>query len=39
MVEECKLADPPLLAVDMSAHDAACIRWRAVAEKVGDLRA
>ncbi len=39
MAEECKLEDPPLVAVDTPAHDAACIRWRAVAEKVGDLRA
>ena len=39
MVEACKAEDPPLLAVDTPAHDAACIRWEAVAERVGDLRA
>jgi peptide/nickel transport system ATP-binding protein len=39
MVEACKAEDPPLLAVDTPAHDAACIRWQAVADHVGRARA
>ncbi|MGH2450149.1 MAG: ABC transporter ATP-binding protein [Candidatus Limnocylindria bacterium] len=35
-IEECKAAEPPLLAVDTPEHDARCIRWQAVAEAVGD---
>jgi peptide/nickel transport system ATP-binding protein len=31
-IEKCREAEPPLLAVDTPAHDAACIRWEAVAE-------
>ena len=27
-IEACRTAEPPLLAVDMPGHDAACIRWR-----------
>ena len=38
-IEACTESDPPLLAVDTPSHDAACIRWRTVAEQVGDLRA
>jgi peptide/nickel transport system ATP-binding protein len=30
-VEACLAEDPPLLPVDTPAHDAACIRWEAVA--------
>lgn len=39
LVEECTAEDPPLLAVDSPGHEAACIRWRAVAERIGDTRA
>lgn len=35
MIEACLDEDPPLLPVDTPGHEAACIRWRAVAEAVG----
>jgi peptide/nickel transport system ATP-binding protein len=35
VIEECKLREPDLLAVDTPNHDARCIRWRHVAELVG----
>ena len=34
-VEECLKEDPPLLAVDTPDHEAACIRWQAVAAALG----
>ncbi|MGH2713871.1 MAG: ABC transporter ATP-binding protein [Thermoleophilaceae bacterium] len=34
-VDECRAAEPALLAVDTRDHDARCIRWQAVAERVG----
>ena len=33
-VDACLDAEPPLLPVDTPRHDAACIRWQAVAETV-----
>jgi peptide/nickel transport system ATP-binding protein len=39
-IDACLAEDPPLLAVDTPQHDAACIRWQAVAEAIGsDARA
>ena len=35
-VDECRKAEPPLVAVDMPGHTAACIRWKHVASIVGD---
>ena len=34
-VDACLDSDPPLLAVDTPEHEAACIRWEAVAAKLG----
>jgi len=34
-VEQCLEQDPPLLAVDTPDHEAACIRWEAVAAALG----
>ena len=34
-VDACLERDPPLLAVDTPEHEAACIRWEAVAAKLG----
>jgi peptide/nickel transport system ATP-binding protein len=35
VIDECKVREPELLAVDMPQHDARCIRWKYVAELVG----
>ena len=35
VIDECKVREPDLLAVDMPQHDARCIRWKHVAELVG----
>lgn len=35
-VEACNDGEPALLAVDTPDHDARCIRWKTVAETVGD---
>jgi peptide/nickel transport system ATP-binding protein len=35
VIEECRAAEPALLAVDTPAHDARCIRWRTVAATIG----
>jgi len=35
-IPQCSEAEPPLLAVDTPDHDAACIRWKDVASKVGN---
>ncbi|MGH2377263.1 MAG: ABC transporter ATP-binding protein [Candidatus Limnocylindria bacterium] len=35
-IAECSEAEPALLAVDTPDHDARCIRWKTVAEAVGD---
>ncbi len=35
VIEECKLREPDLLAVDTPNHDARCIRWKHVADLVG----
>jgi peptide/nickel transport system ATP-binding protein len=35
-IDQCREAEPPLIAVDMPAHDAACIRWKDVAAAVGN---
>ena len=32
VIDACREAEPPLVAVDTPGHDAACIRWQAVAE-------
>jgi peptide/nickel transport system ATP-binding protein len=34
-IEECRAAEPALLAVDTPVHDARCIRWQAVAATNG----
>ncbi len=34
-IDECRKAEPTLLAVDTPEHDARCIRWEVVKEKVG----
>ncbi|HEY3126061.1 MAG TPA: ABC transporter ATP-binding protein [Candidatus Limnocylindria bacterium] len=34
-IDECRAADPPLVAVDTVRHQAACIRWKHVAEVLG----
>ena len=34
-IDECRAADPPLIAVDTPRHQAACIRWKYVAEVLG----
>ena len=34
-IDACRTAEPPLAAVDMPRHDAACIRWRDIARTVG----
>lgn len=34
-VDACLEREPELLPVDMADHDARCIRWKAVAEKIG----
>jgi hypothetical protein len=34
-VEQCLEQDPPLLRVDTPDHEAACIRWEAVAAALG----
>jgi oligopeptide/dipeptide ABC transporter ATP-binding protein len=33
-VDECLERDPPLLPVDTPQHEAACIRWEAVAARL-----
>jgi len=35
VVDACREREPELLPVDMPDHDARCIRWQAVAEKIG----
>jgi len=35
-IDACRAAEPPLVAVDTPDHEAACIRWKDVAEKVGN---
>jgi peptide/nickel transport system ATP-binding protein len=35
-IDACRAAEPPLIAVDMPEHDAACIRWQDVAKTVGN---
>ncbi len=35
VIDECKVREPDLLAVDMPQHDARCIRWKHVAEVIG----
>ena len=35
VVDACLEREPDLLAVDTPGHDARCIRWKAVAEKIG----
>ena len=35
MIEACLEREPDLLPVDTPAHDARCIRWQAVADKIG----
>ncbi|MDP9251753.1 MAG: ABC transporter ATP-binding protein [Chloroflexota bacterium] len=35
VIDECKVREPDLLAVDTPQHDARCIRWKHVAELVG----
>ena len=34
-VDACRDSDPPLLPVDTLEHEAACIRWEAVAATLG----
>jgi peptide/nickel transport system ATP-binding protein len=34
-IDECRAADPPLTPVDTPGHQAACIRWKHVAEVLG----
>lgn len=34
-IDECRAADPPLIPVDTPEHQAACIRWKHVAEVLG----
>jgi peptide/nickel transport system ATP-binding protein len=36
-IDECLKADPPLEQVDTPKHEAACIRWEAVAAKLGSM--
>jgi oligopeptide/dipeptide ABC transporter ATP-binding protein len=38
-IDECLKEDPPLLKVDTPGHEAACIRWQAVAERLGSNEA
>lgn len=35
VIDECKLKEPELVAVDTPQHDARCIRWKHVAELLG----
>jgi len=35
VIDACREREPDLLPVDTPAHDARCIRWQAVAEKIG----
>ena len=35
-IAQCAEAEPPLIPVDTPNHDAACIRWKDVAAKVGN---
>ena len=35
VVDACREREPELMPVDMPDHDARCIRWQAVAEKIG----
>ena len=35
VVDECRTAEPTLVAVDTSEHDARCIRWEVVKDAVG----
>jgi peptide/nickel transport system ATP-binding protein len=35
VIDACHEREPDLLPVDTPAHDARCIRWQAVAEKIG----
>ena len=37
-IDACRAAEPPLVAVDTPAHEAACIRWQDVAKVVGDAQ-
>lgn len=39
VIDECKVQEPELLAVDTPQHDARCIRWRHVAEVIGTSEA
>jgi oligopeptide/dipeptide ABC transporter ATP-binding protein len=34
-IDECRAADPPLAPVDTPGHQAACIRWKHVADVLG----
>ena len=34
-IDACLVAQPPLVAVDLPGHDAACIRWAEVARTIG----
>lgn len=36
VIDACRIEEPPLLAVDTPRHDAACIRWKDVANVVGN---
>ena len=35
VVDACRQREPELMPVDMPDHDARCIRWQAVADKIG----
>jgi peptide/nickel transport system ATP-binding protein len=37
-IERCRQEDPALVVVDSPGHQAACIRWQAVAEEIGARR-
>ena len=37
-IERCRQEDPKLVGVDAPGHQAACIRWQAVAEAIGERR-
>jgi peptide/nickel transport system ATP-binding protein len=36
VIDACRAAEPPLIAVDTPDHDARCIRWEAVAATIGN---
>ena len=36
VIDACRGKEPPLVAVDTPAHDAACIRWQDIAAAVGN---